>query len=127
VQRGGGTIINIASSVAIRPETLNGVYSASKVFVVAFSQSLKHELTDKCVRVQVVLPGATATDIWANSGLPVEHLPKKIVMQSDAMVDAALVGLDHGEFMTSPRCPTSPIGTPLRRRVMRSGRICRAN
>jgi short-subunit dehydrogenase len=102
VERGVGTIINIASAVAIGPETLNGVYGASKAFVLAFSQSLKHELTDKGVRVQVVLPGATATDIWANSGLPVENLPKEIVMRADAMVDAALAGLDQGEFMTAP-------------------------
>jgi uncharacterized protein len=42
VARGGGTIINIASIVAISPETLNGVYGASKAFVLAFSQSLHH-------------------------------------------------------------------------------------
>src|ERR1700722_20133260 len=36
VARGGGTIINISSIVAISPETLNGVYCASKAFVLAF-------------------------------------------------------------------------------------------
>jgi short-subunit dehydrogenase len=105
VQRGGGTIINIASIVAIGPEVLNGVYGGSKAFVVAFSQSLKHELADKGVRVQVVLPGATATDLWANAGLPVENLPKEIVMQTEPMVDAALAGLDLGEFVTIPALP----------------------
>jgi short-subunit dehydrogenase len=74
VARGRGAIINIASVVAISPETLNGVYGASKAFVLAFSQSLQHELTDKGVRVQAVLPGATATDFWAIGGLPVENL-----------------------------------------------------
>lgn len=102
VQRGGGTIINIASIVAVGPEVLNGVYGATKSFVVAFSQSLKHELTDKGIQVQVVLPGATATDLWANAGMPVENLPKEIVMQTEAMVDAALAGLDLGEFVTVP-------------------------
>jgi short-subunit dehydrogenase len=102
VRRGGGTIINIASVVAIGPEVLNGVYGGTKSFVVAFSQSLKHELADKGVRVQVVLPGATATDLWANAGLPVENLPKEIVMQTEPMVDAALAGLDLGEFVTVP-------------------------
>jgi uncharacterized protein len=102
VRRGAGTIINIASVVAIAPEILNGVYGASKSFVIAFSQSLKHELSDKGVRVQVVLPGATATDIWANAGRPLESLPKEIVMQTEPMVDAALAGLDLGEFVTIP-------------------------
>src|SRR5690348_5974650 len=40
VERGAGTIINIASIVAITPEQLNGVYGASKAYVLAFSQSL---------------------------------------------------------------------------------------
>ncbi len=105
VQRGGGTIINIASIVAVGPEILNGVYGGTKAFVLAFSQSLKHELADKGIRIQVVLPGATATDFWGAAGTPVEYLPKEIVMPSGAMVDAALSGFDQGEFVTIPSLP----------------------
>ena len=72
VARGGGAIINIASIVGIAPEILNGVYGGTKAFVLAFSQSLQHELAAKGVRVQAVLPGATATEFWARGGLPVE-------------------------------------------------------
>ncbi|NMN71948.1 SDR family oxidoreductase [Rhizobium sp. 57MFTsu3.2] len=100
--RGGGSIINIASIVAIAPEVLNGVYGASKAFVLAFSQSLKHELADKNIRVQAVLPGATATEFWGIAGTPVEHLPTEIVMQAEDMVDASLSGFDQGEFATIP-------------------------
>jgi short-subunit dehydrogenase len=102
VARGGGAIINIASIVAIAPEVLNGVYGASKAFVLAFSQSLKHELADKNIRIQAVLPGATATEFWGIAGTPVEHLPTEIVMQAEDMVDAALAGFDQGEFATIP-------------------------
>ncbi len=77
VQRGGGSLINIASIVAIAPELLNGVYGGTKAFVLAFSQSLKHELADKNIRVQAVLPGATATEFWAVAGVPVEHLHRR--------------------------------------------------
>jgi short-subunit dehydrogenase len=105
VARGAGTIINIASIVAVGPEILNGVYGGAKAFVLAFSQSLRHELADKGVRVQVVLPGATATDFWDAAGMPVEHLPTAIVMRADDMVDAALAGLDQGEFATLPALP----------------------
>jgi short-subunit dehydrogenase len=102
VARGGGTIINIASIVAISPETLNGVYGGSKAFVLAFSQSLQHELADKAVRVQAVLPGATATEFWDIAGLPVSNLPAEIVMSAQDVVDAALAGLDQGETVTIP-------------------------
>lgn len=107
VARGGGTLINIASVVAIAPELLNGVYGASKAFVLALSQSLHQELANSNVRVQAVLPGATATDFWAIAGKPVEQLPSAIVMRADDMVDAALAGLELGEFITIPALPDS--------------------
>jgi hypothetical protein len=102
VARGGGTIVNIASIVAINPEALNGVYGGSKAFVLAFSQNLRHELAGTGVTVQVVLPGATATEFWAIAGRPVELLPSAIVMSSEDLVDAALLGLDRDEFATIP-------------------------
>ena len=102
VSRGAGTIINIASVVGIANERLNGVYGATKAFVLAFSNSLQHELADKSVRVQAVLPGATATDIWETAGMSWKDLPAATVMQTEDMVDAALAGLDLGEVVTIP-------------------------
>jgi uncharacterized protein len=105
VNRANGTIINIASIVAIAPEMLNGVYGGTKAFVLAFTQSLQHELAAKGVRVQAVLPGATATDFWDIAGTPVQHLPSQIVMSAQDMVDASLAGLDQGEVITIPSLP----------------------
>lgn len=103
VARGRGTIVNISSIVGIAPEILNGVYGATKAYVLAFSQSLRHELADKGIRVQAVLPGATATEFWNVAGVGGhQNLPAAIVMQADAMVDAALAGLDQGEVVTIP-------------------------
>lgn len=102
VARGVGTVINISSIVAIAPEILNGVYGGTKAFVLGLSQSMHHELADKGIRVQAVLPGATATDFWSEAGNPVENLPQEIVMSATDMVDAALVGLAAGEVVTIP-------------------------
>jgi len=68
----------------------------------AFSLSLDHELAGKGVRVQAVLPGATATEFWDHSGTPLHKLPASIVMSVDDMVNAALAGLDQGEVVTIP-------------------------
>jgi short-subunit dehydrogenase len=100
--RGYGTIINIASTVGISPETLNGVYGATKAYVIALTQSLHKELSGKGVRIQAVVPGVTATDFWRRVGLPYEQLPRETVMAPEAMVDAALAGLDLGETITIP-------------------------
>jgi short-subunit dehydrogenase len=102
VARGAGTIINIASVVGISPETLNGVYGATKAYVIAFSHSLQHELADKGIRIQAVLPGATATDLWELAGHSWQNLPAEIVMSPEDVVDAALIGLDQGELVTLP-------------------------
>lgn len=127
VARGRGTIINISSIVAISPETLNGVYGGSKAFVLAFSQSLHHEVAAKGVRVQAVLPGATATEFWDIAGLPVRNLPTEIVMSAEDMVDAALAGLDQGELVTVPSLPDKAEwdGFDAARRAM-SGRLSSA-
>jgi short-subunit dehydrogenase len=41
----------------------------------ALTVSLVHEVADKGVRVQAVLPGATATEFWETVGVPVDQLP----------------------------------------------------
>jgi hypothetical protein len=103
--RSTGTIINIASIVGVAPELLNGVYGGTKAFVLAFTLSLQKEFADKNVRIQAVLPGATATDFWGIAGTPLEHVPSEIVMRAEDMVDAALAGLDQGEVITIPALP----------------------
>ena len=103
--RGHGAIINISSVAAIAPEMLNGVYGGTKAFVLTFSQSLHHEFADKGVRFQVVLPGATSTACCDTAGMPVRNLPANRVMPVGEMVDAALAGLDFGEWVTIPSLP----------------------
>ncbi|WP_460423927.1 SDR family NAD(P)-dependent oxidoreductase [Pseudomonas sp. ZL2] len=102
---GRGTIINIASVVALAPEMFNAVYSASKAYVLSLSQTLHGELKDKGVQVQVVLPGVTRTEIFERSGLDVTQIDPQMVMEVGEMVDAALSGLDQKEQVTIPSLP----------------------
>ncbi len=101
VARGRGTVINISSIVAIGPEILNGVYGGTKAFVLAFTQSLHHELSGTGVRVQAVLPGGTSTEFWGIAGHGA-YAESDRAMPADTMVDAALAGLDLGEVVTIP-------------------------
>ncbi len=100
-----GTIVNMASAVAINPEQFNAVYSASKAFVLALSQALTRELTENGVTIQTVLPGAVNTEIWARAGTDISRIPPERVMDLDEMVDAALKGLEMGERITIPSLP----------------------
>ncbi|MNP45259.1 putative oxidoreductase [compost metagenome] len=105
VAQGRGTLINIASVLALAPEMFNGTYSGTKAYVLNLSQSLNQEVREKGVRVQVVLPGATRTEIWERSGTGIENIPQEILMDVGEMVDAALAGLDQGELVTIPSLP----------------------
>jgi len=102
-EAGHGAIINLSSVVGLAPEIGSAVYGATKAFVLFLSQSLHVELGPKGVYVQAVLPAATRTEIWARSGRDVNTLPA--VMETDELVDAALVGFDRRETVTIPPLP----------------------
>jgi short-subunit dehydrogenase len=103
--RGHGTLINIASVLALLPELFNGAYSGTKAYVLNLTQALQQELSPQGVRVQVVLPGATRTELWARAGIEISKLPPEMLMDVGEMVDAALAGLDLGESVTIPCLP----------------------
>jgi short-subunit dehydrogenase len=99
--KGSGTIVNISSAVGIAVELLNAVYGASKSYVLSLGHALQRDRSAKGVRVQTVLPAATATAFWHIAGYPAQKECAKTVTAED-MVDAALVGLDQGELVTIP-------------------------
>jgi short-subunit dehydrogenase len=103
LRQGGGTIINIASVVALAPELPLGAYGATKAYVLALSQNLQNELGPRGIFVQAVLPAATRTEIWERSGRDGNKLGA--LMDVDEMVDAALVGFDQREAVTLPSLP----------------------
>jgi len=105
--RGRGTIVNISSVTALMPENFETVYSASKAFVLALSQSMARQLEPQGIRVQAVLPGITRTAIWEKSGHSLNHLPPEMVMEAGDLVDAALKALELGETVTIPSLPNA--------------------
>jgi NAD(P)-dependent dehydrogenase (short-subunit alcohol dehydrogenase family) len=55
--RGAGVVVNVSSSVTLKPLPLLALYTASKAAVNAFTESLALELEPFGVRVRIVLPG----------------------------------------------------------------------
>ncbi len=101
-KRNEGVIINIASALALHALPVSSVYSGTKGFVLNFSRGLQQELASTGIRIQVVLPAATATDLWDISGVPLAALAPETVMPVEHLVDAALAGFDKGEPVTLP-------------------------
>lgn len=106
VARNQGTIINIASVLAVHSWEISSVYSGTKSYVLAFSRGIQDELAkaESNVKLQVVLPASTATEIWSESvsGIPLSALSQDTIMSTENCVDAALAGLDNGENITFP-------------------------
>ncbi|MFZ6767950.1 SDR family NAD(P)-dependent oxidoreductase [Undibacterium sp. Di26W] len=102
VARNQGLIINIASALAVHSLPISAIYSGTKAFVLQYSRGLQQELAETGVKVQLVLPASTATELWDLSGVPLAALNKNTLMTTEHMVDAALAGLDQGETVTWP-------------------------
>ena len=62
-------IVNIASMGAFLPVPGQTIYGASKAAVMLMTEGLYAELMDTHVKVTIVFPGSTSTNIMANSGL----------------------------------------------------------
>jgi short-subunit dehydrogenase len=102
VKRNSGTLINIGSVLSFFVVPKNTPYSAVKAHVMLFTLGLREELVNTKVRVQLVLPATTATDIWDLSGFGFRNLDPTTIMSAENCVDAALAGLDNGETVTLP-------------------------
>ena len=66
--RGAGVIVNVSSSVTMKPLSLLSVYTASKAALNAYTECLALELAPLGIRTRLVLPGqAPATRFGANA------------------------------------------------------------
>jgi len=102
VKRNFGAIINIGSVMAFHALPITTLYSATKSYLLTFSQGLKGELAETDVRVQAVLPAGTATEFYDHTGIPLSAFDPAAIMTTENLVDAALAGFDQGEDVTLP-------------------------
>src|SRR4051812_10930428 len=68
VDRGRGSVINIASTAAFQPLPGSAVYAASKSFVLSFSEANRTELRGSGVTVTAVCPGPVRTEFMDVAG-----------------------------------------------------------
>jgi len=69
ISRNTGKILNVSSTASLLPWPLQAVYYATKAYVTSFSNALNEELYDTNISVTTLLPGATATEFGAISGM----------------------------------------------------------
>jgi NAD(P)-dependent dehydrogenase (short-subunit alcohol dehydrogenase family) len=69
-QRKAGVIVNVTSSVTLKPLPLLSVYTASKAAINAFTESLALELKQFNVRVSLVIPGRAPETRFGENAQP---------------------------------------------------------
>ena len=86
-------VVNVSSTAGRVARLNSGVYNATKFGVVAFSESLRQEVTARHVRVSIIEPGATATELAShNRPVVLEEMAKNFggieLMASEDIADA---------------------------------------
>ncbi|MEV0945400.1 SDR family oxidoreductase [Rhodococcus sp. NPDC049939] len=101
ISSANGTIINVASVAGL----LSGrgpTYSASKAFVISFSEGLSGGLEGTGVRIQALCPGFIRTELHQRAGIDMSSIPKPMWLSVDEVVAASLADLETGKVISVP-------------------------
>lgn len=106
--RGGGSVINIASIAGLRPQMHSLLYSMTKAALIMMTQSYALELGPKGVRVNAIAPGLIQTALsehyWKNEAQRDHVLGKQPIQRLGQPADVAhlalLLASDKGSYIT---------------------------
>ena len=99
-ERGGGRIVNVASSAGKRPSLTNAAYSVTKAAQLSLSRVFADEWASQGVLVNAVAPGATASELWmAEGGMADQTAAAKGVTREEALA-AQEAKVPLGRFAT---------------------------
>jgi len=96
-----GSVINIAS-VAGLLSGRGSTYSASKAWVVSFSEGLANGMTGTGVGVHAVCPGFVRTEFHQRAGIDMASIPGPLWLSVDDVVDESLADVAKGTVVSIP-------------------------
>jgi uncharacterized protein len=99
IERGRGGVINTGSVLGFFPSS---TYSASKAWVINFSQSAAVKARRHGVAVTVLCPGFTRTEFHDTAGMNMTGIPGFLWLDADTLVAAALRDWRKGKAVSIP-------------------------
>ncbi len=110
-ERGHGRVVNVASVAAF---VAMGSYSATKSWVVVFSEALARELAGTGVTVTVVCPGFVHTEFHERAALNMSRLPEWAWLGAELVVREGLADAARGKVVSVPSRQYAALVTLLR-------------
>ncbi|MFD0886727.1 SDR family NAD(P)-dependent oxidoreductase [Streptosporangium algeriense] len=98
-KRNRGAVINVASVAAFFNR---GTYSASKAWVVNYSESTAAELVGTRVRVMALCPGFVRTEFHERASIDASAIPGFLWLSADDVVDESMRDLALGKRVSVP-------------------------
>lgn len=101
VERKRGHIVNLGSVGSWVPTPYMATYSATKAFILSFSEAIAAEVAGKGVGVLALCPGATKTEFQEVAGVA-EHVPEFTYMTAQEVVRQAIAAAKSGKRTLVP-------------------------
>ena len=108
VLKGGGAILNVASTAAFQPGPKMAVYFATKAYVLSFTEALHEEWKDRGIKVSALCPGSTRTEFGDVAGIRTLGQFERLAMDAGPVVRAGLEGLDANRAIVIPGAVNKP-------------------
>lgn len=102
IERGEGAVLNVASTAAFQPLPRQSTYSASKAFVLSFTEVLSSDLKATGVTATALCPGPVRTEFMdQHPGFDVSS-PDFVWMSAEECAKAGVKGLERGKRVVVP-------------------------
>ncbi|HVC70952.1 MAG TPA: SDR family oxidoreductase [Acidimicrobiales bacterium] len=102
VPRRRGKLLNVSSIGAFAPAPGGATYSATKAFVLSFTEALHDEVAKNGVHVTALCPGFTRTDFQQRAGVKTSGVPNAAWSDAPTVVAAGLAALDRNTAVCVP-------------------------
>lgn len=96
IERGRGTIINVASTAAFQPIPYMATYAATKAFVLSFTEAVSVEARATGVRIMALCPGPVRTEFQAVAKNENALMPSFAYLEPESVVREALAAAERG-------------------------------
>ena len=97
-----GHIVNVGSTGSFIPSPSDAVYSATKAYIMSFSNALYGEYRNTGIKISLLCPGATETEFARKANIEQTLLFKFAVMKPDKVVKIAYPNIMKGKRLIIP-------------------------